>query len=445
MASDHLEPKTRVVIVGAGLGGLAAAIAISLTGAFHVTVLEAATALGEIGAGIQLSPNCALLLIRWGCLEYLEDVAVKPHFARMMRWQDSKLLVIRPTNPMVEERYGSPHWHIHRADLHDVLLRRARSFGVKVRTGCRVTDVATGDSEKKASVLLHSGESVDCDFLIGADGVHSRVREAVCPGFAEPRKTGDLAYRFTVPTSVVKNDPLLSEMAREPCTSIWWGPGRHVVGYMLRSGDTYNVVAMFPDDGSVQDGYKASATLEQMKTVFKGWCPQVCRLLTLAQPEGLAKWVLMDLPPLPTWNKGVCALLGDSCHPMLPYLAQGSAQAIEDAAVLAQCLSNMQGDLETAAGIYTKIRYSRATKVQEYARSQRQINHMEDGAEQEARDAIMAGTGQAPAWRWKWEATEDEAERSWPDGLFAYDAEKSAKRALSKHRNLTLQHQKGKM
>lgn len=263
----------KVVIVGAGLGGLAAAIAVHLTGKFSVLVLEAARTMGEIGAGIQVSPNCSRLLQRWGCEKYIINSVVVPLYGRVVRWQNGEVLSQAPMNPFIAEKYGAPHWHIHRADLHEALLQRVNELGIDIRTNAKVIDAVV----EKASVTLYDGEVIDCDFIIGADGLRSLMREVVLKNVSQsyPRSTGDYAYRFTISTDDMAQDPALADLVKTPMAIGWWGPNMHVVGYKLRAEKMFNVVTVFPDDGTLDEKtYRASGDLEHLKSTYKDWCPE---------------------------------------------------------------------------------------------------------------------------------------------------------------------------
>lgn len=265
--------KACVIVVGAGLGGLAVAIALSLTQEFHALVLEAAPALGEIGAGIQISPNASRLLRRWGCDPYLALTSVEPETSYIRRWQSGEILQKRQVNPGLEAKYGAPYYHMHRADLHLALLQRARDLGAEIRVNSKVVKTDTGIQNLKPSVTLETGEVLGCHFIIGADGIKSTVREEICRNSAQPRPTGDLAYRFTIKTTELKRDTRLAHLAESPSATSWWGPGKHVVGYMLRSKTIYNVVAVFPDNGPVTDLCRAPATLKEVEQEYDGWDP----------------------------------------------------------------------------------------------------------------------------------------------------------------------------
>lgn len=271
---SDLPSKPLVIVVGAGLGGLAAAIAIHRTNRFTVLVLEAASILAEIGAGIQVSPNCSRLLRRWDCEKYLAETAVLPRLTRVKRWQTGETLAKMPANPETEQKYGAPHWHVHRADLHDALLRKVQELDIPIEVNAKVV---AADVEK-GSVTLHTGKVLECGFIVGADGLRSAMRDIMAAASNEVpvplQTTGDYAYRFTIPTADMMEDPLLADLVEVPMAVAWWGPNMHVVGYKLRKETMFNVVTVFPDDGSLEKSYRDFGDAEHLKETYKDWCPE---------------------------------------------------------------------------------------------------------------------------------------------------------------------------
>lgn len=292
----------------------------------------------------------------------------------------------------MEREHGAPYYHIHRADFHRMVYDLAiASPMVTLRLGSTVKSVEPSPKLNGAvSVTLTSGEVISGDLIIGADGVKSIVRQVVVgrPDHAEP--TGDAAYRAIISTDVMLKDPDLKQFVETPEMTAWMGPGRHLMGYCIRGKKEYNLVMLHPDDGSVES-WTAEGSAEKMREDFDDFEPRVRKLLSHVQST--LKWRLMDRKPLETWvhPEGRVVLLGDSCHPMLPYRAQGAAMALEDAAVLGNLLSHISAieQLPVFLRAYEKLRHKRASKTQASSRLNQHIFHLPDGPEQEARDASM--------------------------------------------------------
>ncbi|KAG1777936.1 hypothetical protein EV702DRAFT_1179173 [Suillus placidus] len=375
-----------IVVIGCGLGGLAAAYCLA-QGGHKVTILEAAPAIGDVGAGIQASPNVSRLLKRWGLGPHLEELGVKPQNLSIRRWKNDEVVGFTPFGETFVKDYGSPYYHIHRADFHHMLYAAAEPY-CNIRVDCRVVFV----DPSKPSVTLASGEVVFADLIIGADGVKSVTREYVVGGPDEARATGDAAYRALIPTEKLLQDDDLKPLVEKTESIIWMGPTGHIVGYNIRAKKEYNLVMIHPDgaEGGVES-WTAGGNVERMKESYKGWNTVVQKLLALI-PSTL-DWKLMDRDPLPSWihKDGKLALLGDSCHPMLPYRAQGSAMAIEDAAVLGNLFSHCSDRSQIAPLLYAyqSLRYERATATQTSSSLNRHIFHHPDGPEQEERDREM--------------------------------------------------------
>jgi len=349
-----------------------------------VTVLEAAHAISAVGAGIQLTPNMSRLLIRWGLREKLEKSVVLPAMICLRRYANGELLGWVPWGENMEKDHGSPYYHIHRADLYEMLSELASPY-IKLRLNSQVIDV----DPDAPSVTLKSGEVLNADLIIGADGISSRMREIAFQVTNTALPQGDAAYRAIIHTSEMMKDPELKELVDETALTLWLGPGRHVVGYCIRSKQEYNIVMAHPSENNNETARPADCA--RMRAEFSEFEPRVRKLLKMV-PSTLV-WSLTDRHPLKTWvhqSHKVC-LLGDSCHPMLPYRAQGAAMAVEDAAVIGNIFSRLSDRSQIASSLqaYQTIRYGRATEAQRESRQNQVIYHLPDGPEQQARDTSM--------------------------------------------------------
>lgn len=385
----------RAVVVGAGIGGLATAISLRRAG-HAVTVLEQAEALGEVGAGITVAPNASKSLIELGLEERLRPVATAQLELVRRRWEDGRLLGTAPLGSTVEARYGAPYWHIHRADLHKCLVDAATDPAdpgapVTLRLGEQVVDARPGGADEKATVVGRSGSGYPADLVIGADGIRSRIREVVA-GRDDARYSGDVAYRGTVPMKEALAVPGMREVLQRPLLTNWLGPGRHLVHYHLRRSTLLNVLAVVPGESDIGESWTMPGRKEDLVRSFQGWDDRIIRLIELLPVTH--RWALHDRQPLPTWVKGRIGLLGDACHAMLPYQAQGAAQAIEDALALGHVMCGVTADQVPAQlEHYQEIRLSRATDVQLNSRANGEEFHLPDGEAQLARDAALASGG----------------------------------------------------
>ncbi|KAI0032304.1 FAD/NAD-P-binding domain-containing protein [Vararia minispora EC-137] len=380
-----------IVVVGAGLGGLSAVHTLAQAG-HRVTLLEAAPALGDVGAGIQVSPNASRLLIRWGLETALRSVAVAPEAIQFIRYSTGERVGYTRWGDSMEKEYGAPYAHIHRADYHAMLLQLALSApGVTFRLNAMVVDVQPDpEAEGGVSVTLAGGEVISADMIVGADGVKSRLQAVVTGKESSPEPTGDAAYRAIIPADVMLADPDLKGFVEEPNMTGWMAPGRHLMAYCIRAKKEFNLVLLHPDDGSVES-WTAEGSADKMRADFADFEPRAKKLLSFV--DSTLNWRLMARQPLERWlhPKGRLVLLGDSCHPMLPYRAQGAAMAVEDAAVLGALLVRLQNIYQLPALLkaYESLRYARCTETQNSSRLNQHIFHLPDGPEQEARDASM--------------------------------------------------------
>lgn len=369
----------RIAVVGGGIGGLSAALWLLKAG-FDVHVYEQAPRFGEIGAGIQISPNASRLLHRLGLKEAMERWGVRPGAVHQKRWDDARTLQRAPLGPEVESRFGAPYYHFHRGDLAALLadaLPKERGH-----PGHRLAGVEErGD---RIVARFENGSSAEADLLIGADGIHSRVRHLTF-GADKPRFTGCVAWRGLVPAERI------AHLDIEVASHNWMGPGGHCVHYWVSARRLMNVVCIVERGDWTSESWTDRGDVGEVLARYEGWHPTV-RALIAAFPETFI-WALHDRAPLPAWTKGKVALLGDACHPMLPMMAQGAAQAIEDGAALASLLAAVNDDLPAALTRYEALRKPRATRLQEASAANRVRFHLLDGPEQEKRDAGMKASG----------------------------------------------------
>ncbi len=366
----------RIAVIGAGIGGLSAALSLRRAG-FEVDVYEQAAELTEVGGGINMGPNAVRLLFRLGLRAGLDRVAVRPIGTHQRRWQDGSTLQKAPLNPRCEELYGAPHLTIHRRDLLAVI---ASAFPAEhIHLGHRL--VGFEDRGDSVEARFATGARATADVLVGADGIHSAVR-ALLFGEEAPQFAGCVAYRGLVPADRI------ADLGLELGNQSWVGPGGHFVHYFLRRGELLNFVGWTEHDSWNREDWTDRATIERALAAFAGWHPQIGRIIAAAGTCFI--WALFDRDPLPRWSAGRVTLLGDACHPMYPFMGQGAAQAIEDGAALAACLAAGEGEPEAALLRYEKLRLPRVSRVQALSRANKTRFHLPDGPAQEARDAEWA-------------------------------------------------------
>ena len=335
----------RVVVVGAGIGGLAAAIALRRVGA-RVEVYEQAHAFARVGAGLQLAPNATAALRGLGLLPRVQAIASRPESWCSFDAADATMTLRLPLGDEVESRFGTPYLHVHRGDLHSVLLNAVGHVHLEHRV------VGVEEHGAEVTVRFDGGESVTADLVVGADGVHSAVRELLY-GATPARFSGLVAYRGIVPAQRVADVPLISAK--------WWGEDRHLVHYWVSGGRELNFVAPVPADAWSEESWTARGDVGDLLDALSGFAALPTRVAGAA--ESLMRSALYDRDPLPRWGEGRVTLLGDACHPMLPFMAQGAAMAIEDAVVLARCLTSGD-DVPAALSRYATARRDRTDAVQ---------------------------------------------------------------------------------
>jgi 3-hydroxybenzoate 6-monooxygenase len=367
-----------ILIAGGGIGGLAAAYALSLKG-FPVRVLEQSSEFREVGAGIQLGPNIFAMTERIGLKEALLADAWRPSGQEMRCALSGELVTRIPLGEEFFARFKQPYAVTHRADIHGVFLRACeQSNMVSLETRRRVEDFE--DDGDGVTAVLQTGERVKGRALIGCDGMWSKTREKIV-GDGAPRVSGHIAYR-----AVLKRADVPDDLWR-PDVILWAGPRTHFVHYPLRRGELYNLVAVFHSD-HYEEGWDTEGSKELLFEHFKGQRPEVLRLLE--RIETWRMWVLCDREPIKDWSKGNVTLLGDAAHPMLQYLAQGACMATEDGVVLAEKAAERPDDLPAAFKSYEHDRYLRTGRVQIMARVYGEFYHAR-GVTAELRNALLAG------------------------------------------------------
>jgi salicylate hydroxylase len=366
--------QNSIAVIGGGIGGLAAALSLLRAG-FDVHVYEQAGAMREVGAGIQISPNASRILNRLGIADESATRGVKPLTLHQRRWDDGRTLRSTPLGSAVERACGAPYYQSHRADLMNALLSRFPAERLHVRH--QFTDLI--DEGDRVAAHFENGKSSTVGALVGADGIHSTVRRKVFGG-ENPQFTGCVAYR-----GLVAADRLASlELPLE--SQIWMGPGKHFVHYFVRGASLVNFVAIVEQDAWMCESWIEQASVSDVLAAFEGWHPQV--LAILGAVEEVFIWGLFEHPPMPHWSAGRVTLLGDACHAMLPFLAQGAAQAIEDGAALAKCLAKAgEQDIPDALRLYESLRLPRASRVQAASKENKTRFHLPDGPLQRERDA----------------------------------------------------------
>jgi salicylate hydroxylase len=353
----------KVIIAGAGIGGLSAALALARKGA-SVTICDSASVLKEAGAGLQLSANACKALFSLGLEQQVRAIGFYPVAAEVRRASDEALMLYNPLGAEAEDKYGAPYLQVHRSDLQGVLLDACLSTkNITLRLGARAVWARTEEGE--AVLDLESGEVLAGDIVIGADGVRSRIREALF-GPESPVFTGQVAWRGVVEASRLPGGLI------PPKAMVWTGGERHFVHYYVSGGRLVNFIGVVERDWR-KEGWTEPGAPSELFADFEGW-PEPVEALCRAV-EAPFRWALFGRPSYRRWSVGRITLLGDACHPMLPFLAQGAAMAIEDAVVLADRLHRLV-DPVLALKAYEAARITRTAKVQAWSRRNAKLFHL---------------------------------------------------------------------
>ena len=356
--------RLNVIIVGAGVGGLAAALCCARKG-YSVRILEQ-TGGEDSGAGIQLSPNCTRVLHDLGFASELEYHGCLPEAIEIRDWKTGDLISSKVLGESIRQVTGYPYYHISRTDLLQ-LLRDKVDEDPRIELHCYTR---ADDFEQKAGkVQVRSSEKeFEGDVLLGADGIHSTIKDKLIGG-VRPRFTGNLAWRATFPAAQLPPRLIL------PVAALWWGPKKHFVHYPIAGGDLVNCVGVVEKTVWQDESWVSRGEPGELCEDFSGWHDDIKVLIDHMDSSNCYKWALYDREPLARWSFGRVTLLGDACHPTLPFLAQGAAMAIEDAAVLAICLHNAMS-VEEALQHYEALRIDRTARIQAESRRNGRIFHM---------------------------------------------------------------------
>ncbi|KAK7225023.1 hypothetical protein V2G26_013026 [Clonostachys chloroleuca] len=407
-----------IVIIGAGMGGLATALALAKKGFKDIQVIERASGLGFVGAGIQMAPNVARILTRLGCWSPVEAEATDV-LETSIRDGASNQELAHVDMPNIRKMYGYPHCTGHRATLAGSLYDACKlEPAIKFKFGHSLRSIESFAPQATFTLQTETGETLQMKaaVLIGADGVKSIARAALLSraGLSESvEDTGQAAYRILLPREAMTNDPEMMKLLDSNQVTRWIGEKRHWICYPIASRTIYNMSSIQPDDNfaaAPSSTYTTKGSKKAMMDVFSDFCPLVLRMLNLV-PEGeVCEWKLRSQKPLPTWVHGSVALLGDACHPTLPHLNQGAGLAIEDAAVLAEVLDRAPDatpeSINRCLQVYEALRKPRATNLVELAALSGRTLHLGQGKAKEERDKQFAeanGGGKVPD---KWASPE---------------------------------------
>jgi salicylate hydroxylase len=381
-------PRT-IIVAGAGIGGLTAALSLAAKG-FRVVILEKAERLEEAGAGLQLSPNASRILVDLGLRSRLAPRAVTPEAINIISARAGGEIARLPLGEAAALKAGAPYWVMHRADLQNALQAEVNSRpDIDLRLGCQFEDVAS--HAKGLTVVQRRGDARQQELaaaLIGADGIWSAVRHHLFPE-VQPKFSGLIAWRGTLDATTLPRE------YTSPRVQLWMGPDAHLVAYPISAARQINVVAIVPGTWN-RPGWSTPGDGNELKNAFasRRW-PSTARML-LGAVDSWRRWALFTLPDLGEWTSGAAALLGDAAHAMLPFAAQGAGMAIEDAAVLAKTLSESSPDgiagIPAALKRYGRQRRSRVLRVQRAARQQGRIYHL-TGPLALARDLAIRAMG----------------------------------------------------
>ena len=410
----HRCPK--VAIIGGGIAGLAAAVALRRRGV-EASVHEQAGELSEIGAGVQMTPNAMNALRALGLEEAAMRVAFEPESQVLRSWKSGRLIYRAPVRGVFRERFGAPHCSFHRADLLAVLAATLAGEIVRLNARCVAVEPG-GPGARTAAARFADGSEIEADIVVGADGIHSAVRHQLF-GADLPRFTGCMCWRGLVPVERIPARLI------EPSSLNWMGPHGHVVHYYVRRGEMVNFVAIHDTDRWTEESWILEADRAELMATYAGWHDNLLRLFECS--DRYFKWGLFDREPLEQWTRGRVTLLGDSAHAMLPFLAQGAAMGIEDGVVLAECVARLPGDLDEALRRYEALRVPRTRRAVLGSRERAKLNHLPSRWARFRRDVEYAarrilypdGTAHRVGWLYGYDVMAEEHYRAAEGGMAA--------------------------
>lgn len=357
-----------VIIAGAGIGGLTAAACLLQKG-YKVRLYEQATTLGEIGAGIQTSANAVKVLYDLGLRDELERVAVRPQAFEYRRFDTGELMHRIPLGEQHERAYGTPYYHLHRADIHDILVRNVRSLDPDCIT-LNARGASFEETPDRVTLELADGSKVSGDVLIGADGIKSAIRSRIL-GDLPSSYTGDVAWRAVVPVDRLPQDIM------ERVSTVWCGPKKHAVMYYLRAGTLMNFVGLVEHAQPETESWTQKRPWEDLKADYAGWHPSIQLVIDAIDRDSCYRYALNNRRPVSNWSTERATLLGDAAHPTLPYMASGAVMAIEDAAVLARALE-ASASVPDGLQLYQKNRLERTSRIVNESTESRGLYRIED-------------------------------------------------------------------
>ncbi|KAJ4338368.1 hypothetical protein N0V95_008066 [Ascochyta clinopodiicola] len=409
-----MAENLRIAIIGAGMGGLATALSLAKAGHKNITVYEHASTLGFVGAGIQLAPNMAKILDNLGVWNQIAAEAVQCANTSIREGASDKELGYVDLG-YVKEKYGYPHMVGHRASLAAGLYEGCqKESGIKFKFGNSITDAHFGAKPTFKVTPTKGGEpeTVECDVLLGCDGVKSNTRVAMLKELGETatvKDSGQAAYRIMLSREQMSPYPELLKLIDSDTVTRWIGEKKHIIAYSIHNKQIYNLSTAQPDvnfAGAPDAQYTTRGSKSAMLDFYKDFCPMIQTMLNLVPSDEVVEWKLRVHDPLPTWVSDSMALVGDACHPTLPHMAQGAAQAIEDGAVLGVVLAPSRlGDaspetINKALRLYEKLRKPRAEALVELAAESGRNMHLGAGKAKEERDkqfaALKLGGGKVP-------------------------------------------------